>query len=225
MPWYPLYHADFATDTQAWTAEQVGCLIRLMNYQWANGSVPVSHLLLARICSVETDTFKEIWQTLKPKFEPVASGHLLNRRLAIEHERQTAKREKARAAINMRWKKEREKKGLNTDVHTDGIPSSESESDTDSKREAAPPLPPGLNVEAWEDWLSYRREAKMKKWIPRTVIARTRMLALLSHDRQREIIQYSIDNGYAGLFPDRGGSSEQLSPTERVTKATGVKPL
>ena len=104
MPWYPLYHEAFELDTQTWTVAEVGALLRLMNYQWANGSVPDDQRKLARLCRVDMADWPEIWETLEPKFELVASapGHLINRRLAIEHERQTRKSKQARAAALIR---------------------------------------------------------------------------------------------------------------------------
>lgn len=226
MPWYPLYHADFISDTQAWTAQQVGCLIRLMNHQWANGSVPNNQMQLAAICGVSGAVWGPIWIVLRPKFVTHSRGTMVNKRLAMEYQRQTKKRLQAQSAVRVRWDKERRKKELDTDVHTDTIPSSESESESDSKREASPPLPDGLNLEAWDDWIKFRRQAKMKKYAPVTVKNRTKQLALLPHDRQREIIQYSIDNGYAGLFPDRGGSDGKgLSYIEQVEEETGIPRL
>jgi uncharacterized protein YdaU (DUF1376 family) len=234
MPWYPLYHGDFAMDTMAWTALQVGCLIRLMNHQWANGFVPNHNGQLAAICGVSEREFKKIWSALRPKFETLSRGKLVNRRLAIEHERQTKKREQAQAAIRKRWDDHNKKKGLDTDVHTDTIPSSESESDTDSKNkkegEASPPLPDALNREAWDTWLAYRRESRMKKLVPRTVKSRTKMLAQFTHAEQQAIIDHSISNGYQGLFPQGalgGGNGRRVlsSPAEEIERATGVKRL
>ena len=141
MPWYPLYHEAFAMDTGAWTATEVGCLVRLMNHQWANGSVPDDQSRLARICRVDMADWTEIWQTLKPKFEQVASapGHLINRRLAIEHERQTRRRKQAKSAIDKRWADYNRKKGLDTDVPTEPIPDGyDPELELDTKN---PPLP------------------------------------------------------------------------------------
>ncbi len=238
MPWYPLYHEAFAMDTQAWTTEEVGCLIRLMNYQWANGFVPNDHDKLCRICGVTRTRWKPIWATLRPKFEQVTRTKLANRRLAAEQKR-TAKRSTAgRKAAETRWGKQRKinesdatAQQTQSELDADGMVStSTSTSTVKNKREASPPLPDGLNREAWDDWLAYRRESKLKKWVPRTVKARTKMLARFTHAEQRTIIDYSIDNGYQGLFPDGalGGSNGRRtlsSPTEEIERATGVKRL
>ena len=235
MPWYPLYHEDFQLDTGSWTCAEIGALMRLMNHQWANGSVPNDHSRLARICCVSEREFKRIWSTLRPKFETLSRGKLVNRRLAVEYERQTKKREQATAAAQTRWGKgskisESDADALQTDMRMASDPDPEPDTRDKNKREASPPLPPGLNVAAWEDWLAYRRESRWKKWVPRTVKARTEMLAEYTYDEQSTIIDHSINNGYKGLFPDSalGGSNgrrERLGPAERIEKATGVKRL
>ncbi len=228
MPWYPLYHADFTSDTVGWTPTEIGCLMRLMNYQWANGSVPYDQVKLALICGINDPAWwTEIWSTLKPKFKRLGRGRLLNHRLSLEQDRTLRKSAQARQAALIRHHgKPSKNKEPDTDAHADDMLFTVTDTSTEDKREASPPLPDGLNLEAWEEWITFRRQAKMKKYAPVTVKSRTLKLCQLSHERQREIIQYSIDNGYAGLFPDRGGSNEQgLSYTERVTRATGVKPL
>jgi uncharacterized protein YdaU (DUF1376 family) len=236
MPWYPLYHEAFDLDTGSWPCNAIGALMRLMNHQWANGSVPDDQEQLRRICRLDPGEWPKIWQILEPKFEPVASapGHLINRRLAIEHERQTRRRKQAKNAIDKRWSEYNKKKGLDTDVPTDAIPDAydlklELELDKKKEREASPPLPDGLNVEAWEDWVANRRECKRKPYTPRSIKTQTRKLAELSHQEQRDLIDYSIANGYLGIVWDRIGGQhgrrERLGPAERIEKATGVKRL
>ena len=237
MPWYPLYHEAFELDTQAWTVEEVGALVRLMNYQWANGSVPTDQIKLARICRVDpAEGWWSIWETLRDKFEPVASapGHLINRRLAIEHERQTRRRKQAKDAVDKRWADYNKKKGLDTDVPTESIPDGydlklELDTRDKNKREASPPLPEALNREAWDDWVANRRECKRKPYTPRSIKTQTRKLAELSDQEQRDLIDYSIANQYQGIVWDRIGGNhgrrERLGPAERIEKATGVKRL
>ncbi len=231
MPWYPLYHEAFAMDTQAWTVAEIGALIRLMNHQWANGSVPEDPSRLAMICRVSPEEWAEIWPTLKPKFKRRNNGTMVNHRLAVEQQRTKRRSLSAKNAAKTRWGNRSKINEPDATAHADDMLStSTSTSTSKNKREASPPLPDALNREAWDDWLAYRRESKLKKWVPRTVKARTKMLARFTHAEQRTIIDYSIDNGYQGLFPDGalGGSNGRRtlsSPTEEIERATGVKRL
>lgn len=246
-PFFPLYAADFATATQAMTTVAVGAYIRLLIYQWINGYLPDNEPMLARISGCtrgpadeepfETE-WQEVWFELESRFDKTLAqigneerSILRNPRLESERVRAkniTESRRKAGQASGRARRKQSIDQGTGTlDLTNDEQNPIHSQSQShEDKRKASPPLPDGLNLEAWADWIKFRQQAKMKKYAPVTVKSRTKQLALLSHERQREIIQYSIDNGYAGLFPDRGGSNEPgLSPTERVTKATGVEPI
>ncbi len=226
MPWYPLYHEAFELDTQTWTVAEIGSLLRLMNYQWANGSVPDDQAKLARICRVDRADWTEIWETLEPKFKRLGRTKLLNHRLSIEQERSQRKSAKSRQAALIRHHgKPSTIKESDADAHADDLLSTSTATSTEEKREASPPLPDGLNLEAWLRWIAFRRQAKMKKYAPVTVKSRTKQLCQLSYERQAEIIKYSIDNGYAGLFPDRGGGHGEGGTADRIERATGVKRL
>lgn len=63
----------------------------------------------------------------------------------------------------------------------------------------APPLPDWLNLEAWSEWESYRKEKKK----PITPTARKRHWSLLqcyTKQEQRIVIDRSINSGWTGLF-------------------------
>ena len=46
-PAFRLYASDFYMDTQTWSNEEVGVYLRLLLYQWINGSIPNDENLLA----------------------------------------------------------------------------------------------------------------------------------------------------------------------------------
>jgi uncharacterized protein YdaU (DUF1376 family) len=231
MPWYPLYHEAFELDTQTWTCAQIGALIRLMNHQWANGFVPDDPGKLARICRVDPSEWPEIWEPLEAKFKRRNSGKLINRRLAIEQKRIKRRSEAGKKAAGIRWGNRSKINQPDATAHADGIVSTSTATSIKNKeREASPPLPDGLDRKAWDTWLAYRRESRMKKWVPRTIKTRTKMLAQYTHAEQQAIIDHSISNGYQGLFPQGalgGGNGRRVlpSPTEQVEEATGVKRL
>lgn len=60
-------------------------------------------------------------------------------------------------------------------------------------------LPDNLNLEAWEEWLEFRREAGYRKY---KTTRTAKMLARYPKDVQARAIQYSMDLEYQGLFPE-----------------------
>lgn len=68
------------------------------------------------------------------------------------------------------------------------------------------PGPYTINGEAYDEWLQYRKSEKKK---PVGSIAQHKQLLLLSqypHDVQQAIIDTSINCGWQGLFPPKGGA-------------------
>ena len=206
--YFPLYAADFDTATRAMSATAVGIYIRLLISQWINGSIPASHEQLDRISGVmNLQQFEVYWAEIEHKFQKAGKGKLANRRLEVERKKVLKMSEQNRSAALARWKKNREDSELDADA-LQTLSESESESESESnkkedKRAASPPLPDGLNLEAWERWVSYRREAKLKPWKPVTIKAQTKKLIMLTHEQQAKCIDQSISNGWAGLFPEK----------------------
>tara|TARA_R110002124_G_C8664452_1_gene490602 strand:- start:73 stop:552 length:480 start_codon:yes stop_codon:yes gene_type:complete len=60
-------------------------------------------------------------------------------------------------------------------------------------------IPEGLNTEAWESWVEFRKKAKFKKY--KTDAAMKKLAKMGNHDEQALIVQNSIDLEYQGLFP------------------------
>lgn len=67
-------------------------------------------------------------------------------------------------------------------------------------------LPVGLAksplAEAWEEWLTYRKELRAPM-TPSTFARQVKLLGELSPERGAACIQFSITNGWRGLFPER----------------------
>ena len=72
-----------------------------------------------------------------------------------------------------------------------------------------PGLPPALDtprfLSAWDAWLGYRREARMRTWQPKTVEFKIRELAEWGEPAAVESIRQSIANGWQGLFAPKSG--------------------
>lgn len=82
----------------------------------------------------------------------------------------------------------------------------------------------GLDVTAWERWLEYRKAIR-KTLKPVSWPAAQRKLASFG-DKQAEVVEQSIANGWQGLFPlkDGNGTGKQErkpSAVERAQRATG----
>ena len=89
----------------------------------------------------------------------------------------------------------------------------------------APTLPIGLNLEAWERWLEFRRKSGFKAYKTDDMAVK---LSRYPPDVQVAAVQHSIENQYQGLFPEKftGGKNakdrrngQHLTPVQRVEKA------
>lgn len=70
-----------------------------------------------------------------------------------------------------------------------------------AKTTGEPVEPPhGIHPDAWAAWTQHRREIR-KKLTPSTIERQAAMLRAYSPDEQRQIIEQSIEAGWAGLFP------------------------
>ena len=67
-PAFQLYAADFLTDTQSMSAQELGVYFRLMCSQWINKGVPVETQKLSRLAGVSVKVFKKIWPEIEHKF-------------------------------------------------------------------------------------------------------------------------------------------------------------
>ena len=135
MPWYPLYERDFTADTASWPPEAVGALIRLMNYQWHNQSLPLDQRHLARIAGFhKADEWMDTWKTyLGDKFEQLNATSIINRRLYREHVRIEKKGAQAKKAAEKRWQKQTDNADAHADAHADSMQTKNQEPRTKSK--------------------------------------------------------------------------------------------
>lgn len=80
-------------------------------------------------------------------------------------------------------------------------------------------LPAELNTpgfrEAWEQYVAYRRKARIKPLLPESVRAQWRKLATYGPDIARLAIGESIGNGWQGIFPERVANGAQGNLTSK----------
>jgi len=119
-----------------------------------------------------------------------------------------------------KWAKRQYKSDISTDrvrkhrKRYRNVPETPPDTDTDTEKnkekvnqkerrrknvqKAESPVVEGLDAETWETWVAYR--AQIKKPIkPPSVPAAQKQMAKFA-DRQREVVEHSIANGYQGLF-------------------------
>lgn len=63
--------------------------------------------------------------------------------------------------------------------------------------------PEGLNLEAWGDYVSHRKELRAKKLTARGQAMAMKKLAALSHEGQQTVVDKTIENGWIGVFPEK----------------------
>lgn len=87
------------------------------------------------------------------------------------------------------------------------------ETGTDNTAIAAETFPQGLDIQAWQSWLSYRKGIG-KPLKPASLEAAQRAMAAFGDD-QAAVVAQSIANGYQGLFAIKGKANQAQSFRER----------
>lgn len=128
-PSFDFFPDDFIAGTYHLPAEAVGIYVRLLCYQWNNGSIPSDETELARISGVDADAMRTHMRTVMLKFMPDGCNGFQNARLEREREHKLSIIEKSKAAADSRWAKEKARKeadeakkpgcGRNADAHAD----------------------------------------------------------------------------------------------------------
>ena len=129
-PSFDFFPDDFIAGTYHLTPEAVGIYVRLLCFQWNNGSIPSDENELARIAGVDADAMRTHMRTVVLKFMQDECGGLKNARLEREREHKLSVIEKSKAAADSRWAKEKARKnaevtkktgcGRNADAYADG---------------------------------------------------------------------------------------------------------
>lgn len=109
-PSFDFFPDDFIAGTYHLTPEAVGIYVRLLCYQWNNGSIPSDENELARVAGVDADAMRTHMRTVMLKFMQDECGGLKNARLEREREHKLSVIEKSRAAADSRWAKEKARK-------------------------------------------------------------------------------------------------------------------
>jgi len=82
MPSFSFYAGDFLTDVQEMTDQEVGAYMRLLCYQWINGSIPSDPDRITKLISTKKgEFFRKIWPSLEHNFEEIEGKRLINSKL------------------------------------------------------------------------------------------------------------------------------------------------
>lgn len=135
-PAYSFYPDSFEQGTDDMTLSEVGGYIRLLNSQWAKGSVPGDNVnALSRIMRCTVPVAKSVWAVIKGKFVRDTSGAWRNARMEQERHKQETRRAKLA---------ENGSKGAGSRWQTDGKPMANAITETASPAMAPPRQNDGL---------------------------------------------------------------------------------
>lgn len=109
-PSFDFFPDDFVAGTYHLPAEAVGIYVRLLCYQWNNGSIPSDENELARIAGVDADAMRTHMRTVMLKFVQSECEGLKNERLEREREHKLSVIQKSKSAAETRWANEKARK-------------------------------------------------------------------------------------------------------------------
>lgn len=140
-PSFDFFPDDFIAGTYHLTPEAVGIYVRLLCFQWNNGSIPSDENELARIAGVDADAMRTHMRTVMLKFMPDGCGGLKNARLELERGHKLSVIEKSKAAAESRWAKEKARKDADTAKKTGCVGNADAHADAhaDAMRTDMPP--------------------------------------------------------------------------------------
>ena len=218
-PSFDFFPDDFIAGTYHLPAEAVGIYVRLLCYQWNNGSIPSDENELARVAGVDADAMRTHMRTVTLKFMPDGCGGLKNARLEREREHKLSVIEKSKSAADSRWTKEKARKaaeaarlsgcGGNADAYADAMrtdmpPTSNVQLPASIGYSNIDTLPEWLKKD-WVRWLDFQF-AKTGQRMPETQ-ADAVIMDLLRRGEAKALkdIEFSIRIGAKNICHDDGG--------------------
>jgi hypothetical protein len=84
-------------------------------------------------------------------------------------------------------------------------------------------IPDGINQQAWNEWIDYRK-SKKKTVSQKAANKQFKLLTNYDFDVQQHIIDHSIQNDYQGLFAPKGNTNDQQNKSGRPSAANRQTP-
>lgn len=196
--------------TAMMSAEEVGCYIRLLCYQWDAGAVPNDDAAICRLSGGNANAIP----SLRQKFEVCEDGLLRNPRMETERTKQRAFREKQAENGAKRWSgnaKPMPSLMPNT-CSPSPSPSPISDSVTNKDKAATPPFSSDSFIAAWNEWIAYRKERNLPSYKPRSLKAQWNEMLAWGEGPAIDSINESIRQQWQGLFaPKTNGAPRQMA--------------
>lgn len=137
-PSFQLYAGDFLVGTAMMSAEEVGAYIRLLCYQWTEGSLPNDDAVLARLAGCGGNAVASI----RNKFGIDSAGRLANARLEQVRAEQVAYRKQQSENALHGWEKRRKDRVGNAIAMPSHMPNGCSPSSSSTSSSTTNPIPP-----------------------------------------------------------------------------------
>lgn len=168
-----------------------------------DGGVPSDPVLAVRAAGLDSDAMGLVKSILDKHFRPTESG-LRSNELADEIRQRAIQKILTNRENAQSGGKHRRKRRL-SHRSTDGSAVVSTSTSTSTS------FPSELETEAfqsaWMDWTAYRREAKLKVYTPIGVKKQlNRLVKEFGHDGAIAAIEFSIANGYQGIYAGGGGN-------------------
>lgn len=192
-------------------AHEVGAYMRLLCYQWQQGSIPGDPAKIEKIAGVKHSKLSEVMA----KFIPWPDGGLRNERMeSIRDElhdfRELAKKggkaSGSQRTGNSDWGKEMAAKRKRTGSLGNNEPTTNSEStnraNTQSQSQSQSllnlPFPSSAFADAWASWVKHRKEIK-KPLTQTSIDQQLKQMAAMGEARAIRMIEHTIGKGWQGL--------------------------
>jgi uncharacterized protein YdaU (DUF1376 family) len=232
-PAFQFYASDFIGGTMQFTAEETGVYIRLLCYQWMNGSIPNDQTRIKAIAGILHDSTAIVLPLAK--FKVGTDNRLRNERLEAVRAEQDAFRAAKSASGSLGASKRWQKNGtamispLANGMANDSSPVSSLHKE---KEDPAEPvfvlvsqkfISPQF-VKAWNDWMAYRKKLKHPAggW-PSFFEGQLKWLEKRDEKTAIEALENSFRNRWIGLFgPSGKGRPEEtgkLTEKEIISQA------
>ena len=205
--------------------EEEGAYLRLLASCWQHGSIPSDPEKIARLIGKGAST--TLATTLATMFQPhpYDSALMVHDRLEREREKQDAWAEKSREGGRKSAEKRQYLKGGSTTLQPplEGcLPNGSNQkatlqsSSTITNKEKVE-FPPNLQTsefeKAWEEYLDYRKNGRMKSLLPTSQVAQLKKMSEWGHDAAIKAINESISQGWQGIFePKVAFNGKQQKP-------------